>query len=330
MDRIAFIIGEKLIYWNSIILTLAAGAAICIFLALYLGKRGNAAAGFTVVPLAMVLSLACARLVHWYCRSDSYASLASAMTDYSSGGYALMGVFAGCFLAAVILRLLQVHKNLPRMLDCMCLAGGAGIAVGRLASFFTTSDRGQIVASVQSLPWVYPVTNAVSGTMEYRLATFVIQAMVTGVIFLALIVFYVAGNKRGRRKDGDTCLIFLLCYGASQVVLDSTRYDSLFFRSNGFVSIVQVLGALALVLVIIVFSVRMVKARGFKGWYVLLWIAAAALIGGAGYMEYHVQRHGDQAIFAYSVMSVCLTAVVILALWIRSVAVKAERKQECY
>ena len=204
MDRIAFIIGEKLIYWNSIILTLAAGAAICIFLALYLGKRGNAAAGFTVVPLAMVLSLACARLVHWYCRSDSYASLASAMTDYSSGGYALMGVFAGCFLAAVILRLLQVHKNLPRMLDCMCLAGGAGIAVGRLASFFTTSDRGQIVASVQSLPWVYPVTNAVSGTMEYRLATFVIQAMVTGVIFLALIVFYVAGNKRGRRKDGDT------------------------------------------------------------------------------------------------------------------------------
>ena len=114
------------------------------------------------------------------------------------------------------------------------------------------------------------------------------------------------------------------------MVLDSTRYDSLFFRSNGFVSIVQVLGALALVLVIIVFSVRMVKARGFKGWYVLLWIAAAALIGGAGYMEYHVQRHGDQAIFAYSVMSVCLTAVVILALWIRSVAVKAERKQECY
>ena len=33
-------------------------------------------------------------------------------------------------------------------------------------------------------------------------------------------------------KDGDTFLLFLLMYGASQVVLDSTRYDSLHFRSN--------------------------------------------------------------------------------------------------
>ena len=328
MDRIAFIIGENFVYWSAIILTLAAASAACVFVALYLGKSGKAGAAALAVPLSLALSLVLARLVHWYCRTDSYDSFFAAITDYSSGGYALMGVFGGCALAAVILRLLHISKNLPEMLDCMCLAGSLGIAVGRLGSFFNSSDRGQILEGVTGLPWVHPVTNAVSGAVEYRLATFVIQAVAAGVIFLALLMFWLAGNRRGTLKSGDTTLLFLLCYGASQVVLDSTRYDSLFFRSNGFVSIVQVLGALGMALAIIVFSVRMVKARGFRVWQPLLWILIAALIGGAGYMEYYVQRHGDLAAFAYSVMSSCLTGVVVLTILIRGIALLGVRKQE--
>lgn len=327
MDRIAFIIGEKFIYWNSIFLTLAAAVAICFFLAFYLGKCGNAVAGFAAVPVSLVLSLVLARFVHWYSRADSYADFTTAMTDYSSGGFALMGVFFGCALAAVLLRCLFFHRNLPEMLDCMSLAACAGITVGRLGSFFNSSDRGQIIESMESLPWVYPVTNAVSGATEYRLATFVIQALAALVLLLVLSAFYIRGNRKGKLRDGDTCLIFLLCYGASQVVLDSTRYDSLFFRSNGFVSIVQVFSAVALGVVIVLFSIRMVKARDFRFWQVPLWIVIAAGIGGAGFMEYYVQRHGNEAVFAYSVMSGCLAAVVLLTLLIRWLAVTAERKQ---
>ena len=326
MDKLAFVIGERFIYWNSIVLTLAALVAICYFLAFYLGKCGNAVAGFAVIPLAIAASLVCARFFHWYCRFDSYDSFAAAMTDYSSGGYALMGVFLGCFLSAVLLRLVCFHRNLPEMLDCMCIAGCAGIAVGRLASFFNASDRGNIIESVKSLPFVYPVTNAVSGAMEYRLATFVIQAMVAAVLFVGLTVFYRKGTKRGGLKDGDTCLIFLMLYGSSQVVLDSTRYDSLFFRSNGFVSVVQVLGALGLGLAIFQFSKRMVKAVGFRFWQVLLWLLIAAGVGCGGFMEYYVQRRGNEAVFAYSVMSACLAAVILLTLLIRDIAVREERK----
>ena len=325
MERIAFIIGENFIYWSAIIQTLAAAAAACLFAAFYLGKSGKAISAAVAVPLAMVLSLVFSRFMHWYCRADSYAGFVDAMTDYTSGGYALMGVFAGCALAAALLRLFRFTKDLPEMLDCMSIAGAAGIAVGRLASFFNASDRGQILEGIKTLPWAYPVTNAVSGAVEYRLATFVIQAMAAGVLFAVLAVFYIAGNRRGTLRSGDTCLIFLLCYGASQVVLDSTRYDSLFFRSNGFVSIVQVLGALGIGLAIAVFSGRMVKSRGFRWWQVFLWAALAALIGGAGYMEYYVQRHGDRAVFAYGVMSGCLAAVILLTLVIR---VLGKRKRE--
>lgn len=327
MDRIAFIIGEVFLYWGSIVMTLAAAVAICVFLALYLRKSGNGTAAVVALPIAIVFSLLLGRYQHWYCRADSYDSFAAAMTSLFTGGYALMGVFAGCALTAALLRVAKVSRNLPEMLDCMAIAGGAGIALGRLACFFSAADRGQIV-TVTSLPWAYPVVNAVSGALEYRLATFMIQAIVTGAIFLGVLVFYLWGQKKGTRRDGDACLIFLLCYGASQVVLDSTRYDSLFFRSNGFISIVQVLGALAMGLAAVLFSIRMVKARGWNPRYLAIWISQAALVGGAGYMEYHVQRHGDQAVFAYSVMSACLIGFVALTILIWYLAARAKKMPE--
>lgn len=322
MDKIAFIAGDSFVYWTSVLYALAAATAICFFLAFYLNKSGNAAAGFAVIPLSIALSVVLARFVHWYSRSDAYEGFLKAMTDYTAGGYALIGVFAGCALAAAILRLVRLHKSIPMMLDCMCLAGAAGIAVGRLSALYNTIDRGQIVRGIQSLPLVYPVTNAVSGAMEYRLATFMFQAVVALIIFIVLSLFWLKGKNQ--LKDGDTCLLFLLVYGASQVVLDSTRYDSLFFRSNGFVSIVQVFSALGVGLAVVQFSVRLVKARGFKWWNIPLWILIAACIGGGGYMEYYVQRHGDQALFAYSIMSACLAGVVALTILIRTLAVKKE------
>lgn len=326
MDKLAFISGETFLYWNSLVYTLAAATAIAFFLAFYLGKCGNAVAGFAVIPLSMYLGLVFARFFHWYCQADSYDGFLTAMTDYTSGGYALMGVFLGCFMAAWLLRLIRLSRSLPEILDAMAVSGCAGIAVGRLASLFNSSDRGQVLINFQSLPFAWPVTNAVSGEVEYRLATFMLQSLVALVLFVGLSLFYIKGNKRGDLKNGDTSLIFVLIYGASQVVLDSTRYDSLFFRSNGFVSVVQVLGALGLALAIFAFSKRMVKAWGLKFWQFLLWVPIAAGIGCGGYMEYYVQRRGNEAVFAYSVMTGCLMGVILLTLLIRFLAEKKNRE----
>lgn len=324
MERIAYLSGETAIYWSGVVLTIAAAAAMCFFLAFYLNKSGNAPAAFAALPLCLGLGIVFSRFCHWYSRTDSYGGFLDAMTNYSSGGYALWGAFLGCLIAALLLRLVRLSKNLPEMLDCMSLAALPGIAVGRLAGFFGPSDRGQVV-NFQSLPFAFPVTNAISGATEYRLATFLIQSAVALALFLVLAWFYLRGCRGGKLKDGDTCLLFLLCYGVSQVVLDSTRYDSLFFRSNGFVSIVQVLGALGLGLNIVVFSRRLVRNQGFRFWYVPVWIVMAAAIGGAGFMEYYVQRHGNEAALAYSVMSVCLGLAVALTLLLRLQAEKAPR-----
>ena len=321
MERIAFISGGTYIYWSSIILTLAVLTAIAAFVALYLYKSGNALAICLVVPMSMISSFALARLIHWYCRTDSYASLSAAMTDHSWGGYALMGVFIACIVCALLLRLVRVVKNLAEMLDCMALAGGMGIVVGRLASFYNSSDRGLLVSEKMGLPFAYPVTNAVSGVVENRLATFMLQSIVTGLIVAVLLAYALYSRKQKKPvKDGDICLLFLAAYGGSQVLFDSTRYDSLFMRSNGFISIVQILGAVALGVAIIWFSVRMVKNNGLRPHYFSIWVVVLAMLGGAGYMEYHVQRHGDQAVFAYTVMGICIMVLIGATVVIRRIA----------
>lgn len=309
MGKIAFWVGNTTIYWSSIILALAALTTICFFLSFYLKKEENLTAGFVAVPICLVLSVILARFIHWYCRADSYDGFLAAMTDLAVGDYALLGVFAGCALGAGLLRLVGLCQNLPRMLDCISVAGAAGIAVGRLSAFFNANDRGEVLEKLKFLPFAYPINNAVSGAVEYRLATFLFQAVVALGIFLWLNRYF-----KEDRRDGDTTLRFLLVYGCSQVVLDSTRYDKLFFRSNGFVSMVQVLGALGLALAIGVFATRMVKNKGFKAWYLLIWLGLLGCIGGAGFMEYYVQRHGSLGLMCYSVMSLCLVGAIALTL----------------
>ena len=329
MEKIAFIIGETFVYWSSIILTLAAITAICVFAFFYMKNSRNSIAWAIFVPASIIVSLYISRFLHWYCFADSYSSMESAMADFSRGSFALMGCFFGCLAVACVLRLVRIVKDLPEMLDCLALGGAAGIAVGRLASLFNNTDRGMTVEGITSLPLVYPVTNAVSGAVEYRLATFMLQAMVTGLIFLVLAVFYLKGTgRKGKLRSGDTALLFLCSYGAAQIVLDSTRYDSMFMRSNGFISIVQILGLIAMLVPIILFSIRMVKAGGLKWWAFLLWVPYVALMGTAAFMEYWVQRHGDQALFSYSVMSGCLLGSVLVTVLIRLIAVKRERKLE--
>ena len=328
MERIAFISGGIFIYWSSIILALAALAAIAIFAAVYLEKSNDVVGASVTVPLAMVVSIVLSRLIHWYCRSDAYESMGAALTDYTKGGYALMGVFIGCLAVAALLRLFRVVKNLLQMYDSMAIGAGVGIAVGRLASLFNASDRGMALPESVGFPFAFPVTNTVSGLVENRLATFMIQSGVVAIVVAALVVYMVI-SKLAKHKipDGDVALIFLLAYGASQIICDSTRYDSLFLRSNGFISVVQILGLVALVVPIVVFSVRTVKNMGIKWQLFVFWAVILGMMGLAGYMEYYVQRHGNEAAFAYSLMATALIAIVLLTLVIRAMGSYAGKKK---
>lgn len=311
MEKIAFISGQTVVYWSSILVVLGAVAAIFAFLALHLHKSGRWVGSMLLVALAVLLGTGGARLLHWYGYSAEYDNLWSALTDFSSGGFVLTGAMAGCLLAAVLLSLVRLLA-LPQALDCMALAGLLGITVGRLGSLFNASDRGALLDASVGFPVASACINAVTGQEEYHFSTFFFQAAGCMCILIILLVWYLPKKTNPGVKHGDACLLVMLLYCALEIVLDSTRYDSLYLRSNGFVSLVQILCAPGMLVGAVLFAVRLVRSRGWRYWYIALWIGQLAMLGGTGYMEYYVQRHGDQALFAYSIMTACLAVYVCL------------------
>ena len=73
--------------------------------------------------MALVLSVFFSRLVHWYFRPDSYSGFWQALTDFTSGGFALLGAFLGCGLTVLLLWLLRLEEEPGEMLDAMSLGG---------------------------------------------------------------------------------------------------------------------------------------------------------------------------------------------------------------
>ena len=306
MNQAALLLDGSTIYWYSVLLALAVLAGVCFYLSCCAHEGIPAGIALPTALLGVILSMVLSRLLYWYCRPSTFSSWAQALTSLRTDTYALAGAFAGCGLAALITR----GRKAGVLLDCMSVGGCAAIALGRLACFATTADRGPVVL-LQSLPWATPVTVA-SGAVEYRLATFVLQSMVASVLLIVLLA-WLFGRKN--RRAGDLTILFLLVYCSSQVVLDSTRYDALHIRSNGFISMVQLLCAIVLVVCFVLLAVRAAKSRGMTGFRLpALILTALALLGGAGYMEYYVQRHARLAVQSYTIMSLCLAGILVICL----------------
>lgn len=306
MQPVAAILGSLVIYRYSLVLALSGAAGVCFFLGCCHCRKVPTVTAAAAALTAVMLSLPLSRLVYWYGRPDSFSCFSQALTASNTEALALSGAFGGCILSAFFIGRRGCRQTI---LDCMCVSGCGAISLGRLGCFFTEANRGQIMTRLTGLPWAWPVANA-SGHPEYRFATFLFQAVLAALlgIFLTAVFF------SRKTKRGDVTILFVLFYSASQFLLDSTRYDSLYLRSNGFVSMVQVLSAVALVLVTVLLCIRTVKALGFRKWMIPLWLGYAVLFSGTGYLEYYVQRHGREAAFSYSMMGTCLAAIVILGL----------------
>ena len=318
MSQIAFVWNDVSIYWSNLILCCALAATILAALGLRL-LQGELADAALYLPLALVFGFFGARLQHWYCFYRQYEDLRQALTDYSVGNFCLTGAIVGAILAALLLRLLRGTKDLPGLLDAAACAGALGISVGKLSAAFYSGDRGKMLfesAFLQRLPFATALTDP-AGNTQWRSAVFFWESLVCFVIFLFVLALLLSGLVGKEKKRGGMAFwLFLLLFGGVEIIFDSMRYDSAFFRSNGFVSVAQVFGVLVIASGLAVFSLQGIRQDGFSLSYPVSW--GLFLVGGGimGYMEYFIQRHGERFVFAYSVMflglCVCLFAVIRL------------------
>ena len=332
MNKIAFIYDGMIINWSTIVIVMALVCAVCLCLAMAVRRPGLVTAAAVMLPIAMLLGLILGRLVHWYCRADEYQGLAQAFTDFSVGGFSIIGIAAGCGIAAALVRLTGLCDSLGALLDAASPAAALGIAIGRLSFLFNYADRGKIFIEnevYRRLPLGSAVVNSTSGATEWRFATFFIQAILAGLICLVCIALIYRFEKREKRSgkpaDGSCFIVFALCWLTGEIILDSTRYDALFMPSNGFVSFMQIFAIVIIALILIYLSVQSVKFNRLKWWHFLLWVLCLGGLGCAGYMEYYVQRHGDLYMMCYSVMGSGLIIALVCILVLLGTTLRKKR-----
>ena len=309
MNPIAVYIGDIVLYWSAVIISVGFLAALFMSLGLQLSNKGRLVSMLLFFPLAIVFSIPLCRALHWYCHQEQYGSFLKAVTNYSVGSYVLIAAIPGIWLAAWIAARLD-DGDTAKLLDAAAPGMALAIAFIRLSSLFNSSCRSKITVTnglLQHLPLAASNTTS-TGSIEYRFATFFVHFLVLLVLCLFLLRFFFKRRHipmKVGRFEGNTVRMFLLYYCASELVLDSTRYDSSFLPINGFVSIVQIIAAVCMLVLLVYYSALSIRANGRRWWHWLLWIMWIAALGCGGYMEYLVQRHGNWYLGCYAAMALC-------------------------
>ncbi|MBR1457345.1 MAG: prolipoprotein diacylglyceryl transferase [Oscillospiraceae bacterium] len=327
MNPIAIYTGDFTIYWSGIIIALGIAVCLCMTLALYpMSGRSNAAV-WVMFPFALFFSVVLSRTIYWYCHIEQYASIRDALLNYSTGSFCIPGVILGTWLGALVPRLLKLTDSAGRLLDAASPGMALCIALIRVSALFNNSCRSHIIITdkvFQRLPVAVPFTDS-AGNVNYRFATFSVEFLLMILVAVLLIVFYCDHRDdrlRGGNKGGNVARRFLLYYGAVEIIMDSTRYDShlyhfTFFkdlnRFASFISIAQVFAAVTILCVLIHYMRVSIKARGWKWYHIALLLVYLASLLGVGYFgEYKVQRTGLYA-RCYIIQSVSLLVMAWVA-----------------
>jgi ribosomal protein S18 acetylase RimI-like enzyme len=224
------------------------------------------------------------------------------------------GILLAALLTAVLCGRLIGSGGTRRLLDAFSPGLALGMGIIYLSDRFGTAARSKMVFPLSGQTYLpfFVAEDVNSGT--YRLAVYFVLFAGLFIIFLLTSVFYIRHNPDyqlvGSYK-GATFILFMLLLSALEVVCDSMRYDSSYFRSNGFVSIIQVGSALCFLAVVIFYSIRSVKGNGFRFYHPIIWGFFIAGFGGAIYMEYLVQRHTDWYVRCYVIMSICCVVMAL-------------------
>ena len=310
MNNAMLVIGSLELYKSALLIALGAAACFALTAALY--PRGGLGAALGLFACAdIVLSVLLCRFLHYYCHSEQYASFWRAMTDYSVGGYVLVGAIPAALAAAWITRAAGLTQNPSRLLDCFAPGAVLAAAFIRLSALYNSTCRGKIAVKsplLRHLPIASPVISS-SGAEDWRFATFFVEFLLLCVVFAAVLRFFLrrrrAPMKAGQKKDGNVALYALGLSAAVELLCDSTRYDSSFLHFNGFVSISQIACGVCILAVLVVWSIRSARANGRSAFHWAIWIGWFFALAGAGVSEYLVQRHGDWYLGCYAAMAVC-------------------------
>lgn len=330
MNAAAIYLGDFVIYWAPLIITLGILSALAYTFACWRADGGKMLAVLAFFPLAFVLSVFLSRVLHWYFNMEQYAQYSSffkAMTNYSVGSFFLGGVIPAVWLASIIIKKTGLIEDSGLLLDCtapgLCLL----FALIRISASFNGTCRGKYLVNIpllQRLPFAVASVDA-SGNTSWRIACYFIEFLALLLLFLVLFRLRRDSAYRKMRspcpQNGNVFRLFIVLFGAIEIICDSLRSDSplmhfsILNRLNAysaFISLAQIFGIAFILIVFIYYLVRSVNSGGFKWFHPLTVLLFAAAAFGAGYIgEYRIQRRGETT-RGYIVMFISLSVFVAL------------------
>ncbi len=154
---------------------------------------------------------------------------------FTGGGHAMMGALPGGFIGAFLAAKLMKEQPL-KYLDVFSVAALAFVFFARLGEMYV-EDFGVSRSLVYDFSARLPF--AIAGEYDACFATWMLEAAAALILFVVL-----SCDMRRQKKPGQTFVLFLLLFGASQIIMESLRYDR--HISYTFIRMQQVLTVLTL------------------------------------------------------------------------------------
>jgi len=286
-----------------VMLGMLAAAAVIGFLCW--AKRVRPGTGPLLLFRSILLGGLCSRLAFCLLNQELGAMMPlKSWFKITGGGWSMMGLVGGVMLAAFITARITRQKA-GLLLD---------IASCALPAFMVLERLGE--GSVEEFDYSRRLTTTfLNGTFltfsDYDgsyLATWKLAAIVMAVLLPILI-----WDLTRARKDGDTCLLFLLLFGASSIILESLRYDR--FLSITFVGLQHVLAAVIMGIGVFILAAR--AGRRQKKLALAAVISVFLAAGIAVGLEFALDRTTWSKPMIYVLYILIISVPVLLALRLR-------------
>ncbi len=286
----------------------AAGTALGLTVLAFLLRRNHWKQGSAAVTgaLAILCGFVLSRLLFSFLDNNLGGPLTlKGMLLVTGGGYSMMGALLGACLGALLAARIT-GQNAARLLDYLAPALMLFIAFERLGEgcveeFGISRPLVGDLFKGTFLAWEAP-------NGEYYLYTYLLEAMTAGVLLIVLLL-----DERKTRRPGDTFLLFMLLFGASQVVLESLRFDAHMYWS--FVGWQQIIAFMILIAGVATLALRRIRDRR--------WLAIAALIalalslGASIWLEFIIARTEINRYLLYAAFIIAVSAPAVLGILLR-------------
>lgn len=224
LNRAAFWIGDKPIYWYGIII--AVGFVLGF---LYITKKAKRCGirpddASDLLFIALPVAIVCARLYYVIFQWKEYAGNPAEIIAVWHGGLAIYGGVIGGALTVIVF--CKVKKlRIADMLDTACLGLMLGQSIGRWGNFVNAEAFGSETAA----PWRMCIDTPLSAAAEIGVHPTFFYESAWNLIGFVLIHFF----TKKRTYHGQVVLCYLAWYGLGRFFIEGLRMDSLYLFGTG-------------------------------------------------------------------------------------------------